>query len=76
MDDWNTTFLLGWPIFRAMFVSGRVLIPHRSMASVTTGVKPLRSDGLEYRLSQEMVDVGLGMVDGGEPLDSRHHHLD
>ena len=70
LSYWDGLFL------GAMFVSGRVLIPHHSMASVTTGVKPLRSDGLEYRLSQEMVDVGLGMVDGGEPLDSRHHHLD
>ena len=24
MDGWNTRFLLGWPIFRAMLVSGRL----------------------------------------------------
>ena len=37
-DGWNTSFLLGWPVFRAMLVSGRVYLLFCWILTIGTGV--------------------------------------
>ena len=49
MDGWNTSFLLGWPIFRAMLVLGRVNFPNQNLGLRICKFDPvLKSEDEDY----------------------------